>query len=210
MREPAGGLISTAERTVARYHFRRRPAPLAGTYRVTVWMADEAPGAGAGDSTTFYVRTEARPDSPVGSYGNAVGMYVLACAAATEAELAAARPWAGCGGPLFGATRRYTQGYLAFGDSAWTDGSGRTVRGGSVDLVHGDSTFQARFRERGWDRNRDFPDGHPREYLRGLFTEAADGGVSFTRTVEVAGVPQLRITAERISAAVIGQPQRQP
>ena len=56
-REPAREMIQSAEWSVADFRFRQRPVPLAGTYRVTMWIADSTVGAGGGDSTTFYART---------------------------------------------------------------------------------------------------------------------------------------------------------
>ncbi len=145
-REPAHEMIRSAEWRVADFRFRQRPVPLAGTYRVTIWIADSTSGAGAGDSTTFYARTEDRPSSSLGGYAHAAGMYVLTCATATETALPDVRPPGGCDRATPGVPGGITEGYLAIGDSTWIDTPGHMTRAGGVDVVHGDSAFQARMR----------------------------------------------------------------
>ncbi len=127
-------------------------------------------------------------------------MYVLACAMPTEAALPVTRPPGGCGPPHAPGA----EGYLAFSDATWADGAGRRLRAGNVDVVYGDSAFQARYdavRRGRIGATLDVSD--PRHFLPGLFAEAPDGRVAFAWTFGPAGAPALRVTAERVSDAVL-------
>lgn len=215
-RAPLRELLQAASARAAYDRFVHRPVPLAGTYRVTVWLADTArtaPGVSVGDSSTFYVRTAAHPSSPAGGMGTWPGMYVLTCATTTEAALPTMRPWGGCAA----ASGPAAEGYVAVSDTVWTDGPGRRVRGGSIDVVVADAAFAARVRRildarLGFGpfddaRRRPTPDaGDPRRFLPGAFTEAADGRVTFAWAYGTTGTPALRVTAERVSAVVLGAP----
>jgi hypothetical protein len=190
-------MMQYAERMIADQKFRRRPVPLAGTYRVTVWIAGGVPvgsDSSSADSATYYVRTEPRPNSPVRQPGLGAGVYVIACAAPSLDALPRRRSPEQC---TPGSTLS-TQGYFAFGDSVWTDAAGRRVRTGTVDVVHADGAFPQRFKSTFALR----PVGD-RHYLPGLFTERADGGVEFAMTLGTAERPLVRVTAVRVSSDVI-------
>ena len=103
-----------------------------------------------------------------------------------------------------------SEGYLAFGDSTWIESAGHTTRAGGVDVVHGDSAFTARVRQLTDGNPQRLFDSNPWRFLPGHFTETADGTVSFARTLDMAGVPRVRITARRISTTVMRPPERQP
>lgn len=196
-REPAVAMLRYAERMVADVKFRARAVPLAGTYHVTVWIAGGVPLGSEGappDSATFYVRTARHPTSPLRYQGIGAGMYVIACTAPSLDALPTRRSPGEC---TPGSTRSI-QGYFAFGDSVWTDAAGRRTRPGSVDVVHGDSAVQQRFRTSHSLR----PVGD-RRFLPGVFTETGDGRVEFEMTLGPADRPAVRVTAVRISTDVI-------
>ncbi len=108
--------------------------------------------------------------------------------------------------------RDLTEGYLAFGDSTWTDGRGSTHWAGAVHTGYRESAFQ----ERKWQIESirtsleligalvDVPPSH---VLQGRFTQAANGVVSFPQTREAVSAPRLRIEAVRVSTTVLRQPQ---
>ena len=194
-REPARTLLERADWEVAEERFRRRPVPLAGTYRVTVWLAGGPHGVNAAsrvaDSSTFYVRTESHPEGGRGSSQ----MYVYACAAAEEATLPAAllacRPNAGL----------FSTGYLTLADTVSTDAAGLRTVPGSIEVAHGDSAFQQRYR-----RLRIPPinaSGEPVRALPGSFTEWPDGRVRFAGTFGPDAMPTVRVVAERVSTVTL-------
>jgi hypothetical protein len=161
-----------------------------------VGIADSARGAGhdgdsaTGDSSTVYVRTETHPSSP-----SSGAMYVLACAAAAPTALPDTDHGCRTGrGP--GA-----QGYLAFGDSVWTDSAGRRARTRSADIALGDSTFRHRHRRISMEHVR--ATSGDRRFLSGQFTEWPDGRVTFSQLRRSAVAPTIRVVAERASAVTL-------
>jgi hypothetical protein len=188
-------------------HYRARPSPIAGTYRVVY-------RGGTGDSSTFYVRTEGHPTSlhlsdrvvPTDTAGLdsrwPIGHSLLVQVASTLAALPAGR--------LSADNPRAIQGYIEVVDSAtrgaWSDS---LVLPGSIDL-HGQAVRMA-----GDSASRVAIEGAvahqvaaQRElYARrqpgaiGRFVITQDGRAWYELVMERDGASVLVVRAERISRA---------
>ena len=196
-REPVREIVRHLEYTLSRLRTRRREVALAGTWRVTVVMPTA--DGGTADSTTFYVRTSDRPTGTVGGSNAARGMYVHACAHASAAALAGMREYGGCRGDGTAGA----EGYVAVGDSVWTDAEGRRARAGSFDLIAGDEALRRRYDRLSRQRIQSTTGDDPRRFLPGTFTEWPDGRVTFTLDADASGVPVPRVIAERLSTATM-------
>ena len=196
-REPVQAIVRGMTYGLSGVRLRRREVTLAGTWRVTVVMPTA--DGGTADSTTFYVRTSDRPTSSVGGSNASRGVYVHACAHASEAALAAMREHGGCQADgTVGA-----EGYVAVGDSAWTDADGRRARAGSFDLIAGDEALRRRYDRLSMRRIQSTTDDDPRRFLPGTFTEWPEGRVIFTLDADASAVAVPRVFAERVSTATM-------
>ena len=197
-REPVPAIVRDMEYRLSSLRTRRREVTLAGTWRVTVVMPPD--GTGAAGSSTFYVRTSDRPSGPVGGLGRGQqGVYVHACAHAVQASLAGMREFGRCRGDA--ATG--AEGYVAVGDSVWSDAGGRRMRPGSFDVVAGDEALRRRYGQLAMERIRATPESDPRRFLPGTFTEWPDGRVTFESAPGPPGRPSGRVTAVRVSATTL-------
>ena len=196
-REPVREVVRHMAYSLSHLRMRRREVALVGTWRVTVVMPTA--DGGAADSVTFHVRTADRPTGTAGGRGASRGVYVHACAHAAEAALAGMREFGGCrGGGAVGA-----EGYVAVGDSVWTDAEGRRARAGSFDLIAGDEALRRRYDRLSRQRIQSTAEDDPRRFLPGTFTEWPDGRVVFTLDAGSSGAPVPRVTAERVSTATM-------
>lgn len=198
-------LISFMRWEARTQHYRARPSPIAGTYRVVY-------RAGTGDSSTFYVRTESHPTSlhlsdrvvPKDTAGLdtrwPIGHSLLVQVAPTLAALPAER--------LSATDPRAIQGYFEVVDSAtrraWSDS---LVLPGSIDL-HGQAVRMA-----GDSASRAAIEGavaHQVAAQRELYARRApgaigkfiitpDGRARYELVIERDRAPVLVVRAERIS-----------
>ena len=186
-------------------HYRDRPSPIAGTYRVVY-------RAGSGDSSVLYARTERHPTSlhlsdrvvPPDTAGLdnrwPIGHNLLVQVAPTLTELPSER--------LSAADPRSIQGYFEVVDSATRRTPSDTlVLPGSIDL-HGQAARMAR--DSATRASIEAAVAHQvaaqRElYSRrqpgaiGRFIIAADGRARYELVMERDGLPVLVVRADRIS-----------
>lgn len=201
-RYPVRHTLDRARATAARNVVLARDVPVAGTYRFTMSTGK--------DSVEFFVRTRRSPTTVdyhrtradvrrelSSAERKVVGVSVLACAAATEADL-----------PLrCMSVSGFHQGYLGVADSMSRDVAGRERRAGALDFLH---AFQREAPVPGLSEiarealqfREALPDG-AYEFLPGTFTIHPDGRVTFEQVILREGVAAIQIRGERISRVVL-------
>lgn len=194
-RFPARDLLAYLTGELESIRFRHRDVALAGTYRITITLS-------SGDSSVFYARTERHPNSRIGATG---GMYVLACAASSEAGLPA---------KLCTPFKRDTieEGYFVFSDSIRINGSGRLTVPGAIDLrgprppTPSDSLLRRQLKMADSVISEIRPAKlMPDTYTPGVFTVLPNGRVTYEFRVDHNGKLVRRISAERISKTALDE-----
>ena len=200
-RYPVRHMLDRARATAARNVVLAREVPVVGTYRFMMSTGK--------DSVEFFVRTRRTPTTVAhhltradlrrgmsDESRNSVGVFVLACAAATEASL-----------PHECASRERThQGYLGIADSASHDAEGRERRSGTLDFLRSFGRAAPlpgllEMAREALQLGDALPDSEY-HFFPGTFTIHPDGRVTFEQVILRDGVPAVHIRGERISRAV--------